>query len=341
MFASDNAAPAHPAILDALARVSHDPAPSYGGDAWTKAAEQRLRDVFETDCSVLLVATGTASCALALAALCPPWGSVLVHRYGHCVEDEAGAPIFFTGGAQLLLLDGAHTKITPEALNQEADRWCPDWVHGPQPFAVSISQATESGACYSVAELQALGQACRARGLKLHMDGARFANAVASTGATPAALTWKAGVDVVSFGATKNGALACEAIVCFDPVAARAMPHLRKRAGHLVSKHRYMAAQMNAYLDGDLWLALARHANAQAKALEAVLRGAGATILHPVQANEVFAVLSDAQAERLRAAGIAFYPWTVDGPGAYRFIASWATQASQIDHLGAALARAG
>jgi threonine aldolase len=148
-------------------------------------------------------------------------------------------------------------------------------------------------------------------------------------------------VDVVSFGATKNGALACEAIVCFDPVAARAMPHLRKRAGHLVSKHRYMAAQMNAYLDGDLWLALARHANAQAKALEAVLRGAGATILHPVQANEVFAVLSDAQAERLRAAGIAFYPWTVDGPGAYRFIASWATQASQIDHLGAALARAG
>lgn len=337
MFASDNAAPVHPRILEALSAINHAVAPSYGGDAHTKAAEARLRDVFETDCAVFLVATGTASCALALGALCPPWGAILVHRHGHCVDDEAGAPIFYTGGAQLLLLDGAHSKITPEALTLEAQKWRPEWVHGPQPFAVSISQATESGACYTPDEIAALAQVCRARSLKLHMDGARFANAVASTGATPAELTWKAGVDVLSFGASKNGALACEAIVCFDSAAAKALPHLRKRGGHLVSKHRYLAAQMNAYLDDDLWLALARHANAMAQDVAKVFTTRGCTLAHPVQANEVFAHLSDHQCEALHAAGIAFYPWAVDGPGVYRFIASWASERSDVEKLSRAL----
>lgn len=323
-----------------MGAVNRDVAPSYGGDAGTKAAEARLQEIFETDCTILLVATGTASCALSLGALCPPWGAILVHRFGHCVEDEAGAPIFYTGGAQLLLLDGPHTKLTPEAVLHEAQKWRPDWVHGPQPFAVSISQATESGACYTPSEIEALSQACRARGLKLHMDGARFANAVAFTGASPAELTWKAGVDVLSFGATKNGALACEAIVCFDKAAGQALPHLRKRAGHLISKHRYLAAQMNAYLEDGLWLQMARHANAMAQELAAEFRARGCELAHPVQANEVFAHLTDGQCEALRAAGIAFYPWAVDGPGVYRFIVSWASQRAEIAALSHALSRA-
>ncbi len=329
-FASDNAAPAHPAILEAIARANSGVAPSYGGDDWTKAAEAALRDVFETNCAVFLVATGTAANALSLAALSPPWGAVICHRHAHIAVDEAGAPEFFTGGAKLLLLDGPSGKITPGALAAEADRHSRANVHGAQPFAVSITQATESGASYSAAEIAALGEVCRARGLKLHMDGARFANAVAFTGAAPAELTWRAGVDVLSFGATKNGAFAVEAIICFDADLTNAIPHLRKRAGHLVSKHRLLGAQMSCYLKEDFWLRLARHSNAMAQELATTLTRMGAELLHPVEANEVFVRIPDDLVQHLKTRGAAFYPWAADGPFSHRFVTSWATTDADI-----------
>ncbi len=244
MFASDNTAPAHPAIFAALAAVNAGVAPSYGADDWTARAEALLREVFETDCAVLLVPTGTAANAISLAALTPPWGAVFCHTLAHIAQDEAGAPEFYTGGAKLLLLDGPSSKLEPATLDAEAAKYARARVHGAQPFVVSISQCTESGAVYAPAEIAALSEVCRRRGFKLHMDGARFANAMVATGATAAELSWKAGVDILSFGATKNGALGAEAIVCFDKAAAVSLLHLRKRAGHLFSKHRYLAAQM-------------------------------------------------------------------------------------------------
>lgn len=340
MFASDNTAPAHPAILAALAQANEGIAPSYGADSWTARTEALLRETFETDCAVLLVPTGTAANALALAALTPPWGAVITHRIAHIVVDEGGAPEFYTGGAKLLLVDGPSAKISPAALDAEAARYSRAVVHGAQPFAVSISQVTESGAVYAPAEIAALADVCRARGLKLHMDGARFANAVEAARCTPAEMSWKAGVDVLSFGATKNGALAAEAIVCFGGAGAEVMPHLRKRAGHLFSKHRYLAAQMAGYLEGGLWRDLARHANAMAAQLAGVLRDAGAETIHPVDANMIFARMTPAQAQALRAAGAAFHPSAVDGPGAYRFVCSWATRDEEIARVRQALSAA-
>lgn len=332
-FASDNAAPIHPAILAAIAEANTGTAPSYGADAWTARAEALLAEVFERSCAVLLLATGTAANALALAALTPPWGAVFCHRHAHVLMDEAGAPEFYTGGARLLPLDGPSAKLTPEDLDAAASGYSRSWVHGAQPFAVSITQASESGASYRADEVAALAETARRHGLKLHMDGARFANAAAFTGESPAALTWRAGVDVLSFGATKNGAMAAEAVVCFDAQTAQALPHLRKRAGHLLSKHRFLAAQMTAYLEQGRWLDLAARANAMAQRLAEVLRAAGRDILHPVEANEVFARLQPSEIERLRAAGAACYPWGADGPQAARFVCSWATEAAQIDAL--------
>ncbi len=339
MFASDNAAPAHPAILEAIARANTGIASSYGADDWTRRAEAALRETFETDCTVLLVATGTAANALSLASLTPPWGGVIAHKHAHIVEDEAGAPEFYMGGAKLLLLVGDHGKIDPETLKREAGKHSRQWVHGAQPFAVSISQASETGAVYTPAEIAALSEICRAGTLKLHMDGARFANAVASTGASPAELSWKAGVDVLSFGATKNGALCVEAIVCFDPAAAAQLPHLRKRAGHLFSKHRVLGAQMAAYLEDGLWLELARHANARAHELADVLVQAGGALAHPVEANEAFVRLDERLASALRSAGAAFHNWATDGADVYRFVASWATSEADIEACRRALAK--
>lgn len=336
-FASDNAAPAHPAILEAMARANVDALASYGGDALTARAVAAVQQVFERDCAVLFVTTGTAANAISLAALTPPWGAVFCHRHAHVVEDEAGAPEFYTGGAKLLLLEGAHGKFTPATLQTAAAGYSRGNVHGAQPFAVTLTQATESGASWTAEEVGAVCAAARGAGLKTHMDGARFANALAFTGASPADLTWRAGVDILSFGATKNGALAAEAIVCFDPEIAATLPHLRKRSGHLVSKHRLLAAQMAAYLGDGLWLRLAAHANAQARTLEAALRDMGGEIVHPVEANEVFARLELAQAARLRAAGATFHPWASDGADVYRFVASWATAPEEITALAAAL----
>lgn len=337
MFASDNTAPAHPRILAALSEASADVTPSYGADPWTKRAEALLCEIFERDCEVLLVPTGTAANALALAALVPPWGGIFTHRIAHIEVDEGGAPEFYTAGAKLLTLDGPHAMLEPATLDAAARRYSRINVHGAQPFAVSISQCTESGAVYAPDAIAALGAVCRAHGLALHMDGARFANALVATGASAAGLSWKAGVDIVSFGATKNGALGVEAIVCFGSEAAKVLPHLRKRAGHLFSKHRYLAAQMVAYLEHGLWLELARAANGQARALAAVFTAAGCELVHPADANMLFVRLSDAQAAAIRAAGAAFHPSAVDGTGAYRFVCSWATRDAEIAALQRAL----
>lgn len=337
-FVSDTTAPVHPAIMAAIVAANAGAAPSYGGDPWTQRAVARLKEVFETDCAVFLVTSGTAANALALASVTPPWGAILTHREAHIVLDEAGAPEFHTGGARLLLLDGADAKIDATAVEAEADRHSRANVHGLQPFSVSISQMSESGGVYDVAEIEAISRACRARGLKLHMDGARFANALVATGATPAALSWKAGVDVLSFGASKNGALSVEAVICFDAAAAAQMPHLRKRSGHLVAKHRLLGAQMDAYLANDLWLDNARRANAMAAKLASVLERAGGELVHPLRGNALFVRLADDVAARLTRAGMAPYRWNADGPDVYRFVASWAAADEDIDRYAAVLA---
>lgn len=330
MFISDNAVGAHPAILQALLDANHGAAPGYGADRWTQEAVEHLRAIFATDVQVYLTPTGTAANALSLAAVCPPWGAILCHRHAHIKEDEAGAPEFFTGGAKLIGLDGKHAQLTASALAAEADRYSRAWVHGAQPFAVSISNLSECGAAYRAGDIAALGVTCRDRALALHMDGARFANALVSGNDSPADLTWRSGVDLLSFGATKNGALGVDAVLSFSPSASASLPHLRKRAGQLLSKHRFLGAQMAAYLRHDLWLTLARHANAQAQALQDALIRKGVEILHPVDGNEVFARLDEGLEQRLRGAGCQFYEWAPDGARGFRFVTSWATDDTAI-----------
>ncbi|MCC7345955.1 MAG: low specificity L-threonine aldolase [Variibacter sp.] len=339
-FASDNAAGVAPAILDAIVRANAGHALGYGNDALSKAVERRLCDLFERGVAAFLVPTGTAANALAIAHLAPPWGAVMCHAQSHSATDEAGAPEFFGGGLKLVGLPGEGGKITPEALTAALarGRGAP---HSVLPAVLSVTQATEAGAVYSNAEVAALADAAHARGLAVHMDGARFANAVARLGCTPAEASWKSGVDVLSFGATKGGAMAAEAVIFFDPAKAAGMPSRRKRGGHLVSKHRFVAAQFEAYLRDDLWLQLARHANAMATALAQTLTQAGLPPVWPVEANEVFVPISRAADARLKAAGAAYYHWPAhDLPAAralapdhilIRMVTSFATTPAEVD----------
>lgn len=330
MFGSDTITPAHPAMIDAIARANAGRASSYGADPHCEAATALLRDVFETSCGVFFIGSGTAANGLALAALTPPWGAVVAHRHAHIIDDEAGAPEFFTGGARVLMIDAEHGLLSPAALDAELSRYSRGWVHGAQPFAVSISNLSESGASYSVEHLREIGAVCRARGVKLHMDGARFANAIVGRGAAPAEASWRAGVDVLSFGATKNGALGVDVIVCFDPAAQAVLPHLCKRAGQLPAKQRFFGAQIQAYLRDNLWLTLAAHANEKARALAGHLEALGGQRLHPVDGNEVFVRLAPSVAEQLRAAGVGFMAWTPDGADAYRFVTAWSTTDADV-----------
>lgn len=340
-FGSDNWAGAHPAVIAALAAANEGLAPAYGNDALTLRALAAVEATFETPCAVAFVPTGTAANALALSCLAPAYGAVICHEAAHIAIDEGNAIGFFNGGARLLTLPGAGGKLNAEALARAAAACPAGNVHGPQPRAVSIANATESGTVYSPEEVAALAAVCRAQGWGLHMDGARLANALAATGVSPADLTWKAGVDALSLGLTKTGALMAEAVVLFGETGREALPYLRKRAGHLLSKHRLASAQALALLEGGLWLKLAAHANEKAWALAAVLEQAGAALIHPVEANEVFARLPDALAGALAGAGIGFYPWPPDGPGAYRFVASWATRDADVAAAAAALAQPG
>lgn len=309
-FGSDNVTPMAPQILAALAAASHDPLHSYGDDPYTKRLGVLLNEVFECEVIAYPVTTGTAANALALGTITPPFGAVLCHETAHIVTDECGAPEFYTGGAKLIGIPGAAGKIRPADITEKVDFAAAMGVHHVVPAAVSLTQATEWGTVYAVDELTALSAAAHAKGLTVHMDGARFANAVANLNATPADCTWRAGIDVLSFGATKNGAMAAEAVVFFKPSRAREFESRRKRAGHLWSKMRYLSAQLVAYLEHDLWLGHAHHANRLAGLLSRELAALpGACLAAPTEANEVFIGLPDPLIGALEAEGFEFYRW--------------------------------
>ena len=328
-FFSDNAAAACPQVLEALADANRlDTA--YDGDAWSARLDGAFSDLFGKPVRALWVTTGTAANCLGLAALCPPYGSILCHEFAHIEQDEAGAPGFFTGGAKLTLLQGEGAKVTPDAVEEACARVRPD-VHQVQPAALSITNATEYGLSYRPDEVAALGEAAKRHGLGFHMDGARFANAIAFTGDEPANVTWRAGVDVLSFGFVKNGGMSAEALIFFDPAKAEAVPRLRKRAGHLLSKGRYCAAQILAMLEGDLWLANARAANEAAATLA---KAAGDRLVYPVEANELFVRMSAEEAAAIRAQGFDFYDWA---PGEVRLVTSWDQDMDAVARLAAAI----
>ncbi|MFZ8932037.1 MAG: threonine aldolase family protein, partial [Pseudomonadales bacterium] len=307
-------APIAPEILTALGAANEGPAPAYGGDDFTAHLKDRLAEVFERPCHFALVATGSAANGIALSLASPPYGQVLCHEGSHITLEEGGAPEFYTGGAKLAAVPGAQGKLTVEGRTIAIDAHPPLPPHVMPRSVLSLTQATELGTVYTREELGTLSAWARSQRLKVHMDGARFANAVVSTGASAAELSWQAGIDLLSFGATKNGALAAELLLVFDDALAEGLAPRQKRAGHLWSKQRYLAAQMLAYLEDDLWLRLAAHANAQARRLSEGLAALPGVILEaPTEANEVFVHLPLPLQTALRAAGATFYPWHAPG----------------------------
>jgi threonine aldolase len=338
-FASDNTAPMAPAILDAIVKANAGYALGYGNDDWTHGVERRLSEIFEREVAAFLVPTGTAANALALAQIAPPWGVVFCHAESHIATDECGAPEFFGGGFKLAGLPGAGARIAPETLQTALAGYGDHSPHQMVASALSITQATEAGTIYRTDEIAALCDAAKQRGLAVHMDGARFANALVRLNATPAQMTWRSGIDVLSFGATKGGALAAEAVVFFDPERARFLGERRKRGGQLLSKHRFIAAQFAAYLDGDLWLRLARHANAKADRLAQQLTALGLEPLWPVEANIVFVTLPRVLDAKLKAAGASYYVRSSESAGLpsdrvlARLVTSFATQDEDIDRF--------
>jgi threonine aldolase len=337
-FRSDNETGAHPAIIEAVSRAFRaGPVHSYGADPWTEKVEHRLREIFEKpDLCAWPVATGTAANVLALACCCPPWGAIFCNPASHIAVDEANAPQFYTGGARLTCIDGPAGKIDPKNLASALAEPVYGVVHHPQPSAVSIAQATECGAAWSPDEIAAIATSTHRHGLRLHMDGARFANALSFVGCSPAELSWKAGVDVLSLGATKNGAMGAEVVVFFDSAASKDFEFLRKRGGHLFSKMRLLSAQLDAYFADGLWLANARHANAMARRLVAGLTPLkGTALLYPVDANEIFVVLPSAMHDALQAAGAQYHPWPSDRPGerAFRLVTAFDTDPADVDRF--------
>ena len=335
-FFSDNTASVCPEILAAIAAANHDLAVAYGDDPWTQRLDEALGEFFGADVRAFAVATGTAANSLALATLTPPYGAIYCHPEAHIAVDECGAPGFFSGGAQLERIEGENAKLTAAALAATLDAHAVS-VHGVQPAAVSISQATELGTAYRPAEIAALCEVAHERGLHVHMDGARFANAVRHLDCHPGDITWRAGVDLLSFGATKNGALAAEAVVFFHLGLVRDFELRRKRAGHLLSKSRFAAAQLLAYVESGVWRRNADRANALARR---IAQAAGARLLHPVEANEVFIRLAAADKASLRAAGFEFYDWGPPAAGEARLVASWDQDERHVAALCAALTTA-
>jgi threonine aldolase len=343
-FASDNWAGASPKVIDALAEAARAGGPAYGGDAITKSVERRFSELFERDVAVFLVASGTFANALGISAYARPGGVVLCHREAHIQVDEAGATEFFGAGLKIVTLEAAAGKLTPKTVLEGLAQHPEGFLHHGQPVAVSITQITELGAAYRPEEVAAIGEAAKSRGCALHMDGARFANAVATLGASPAEVTWRAGVDVLSFGGTKNGCLAAEAVVFFNPADARDAGFARQRAGQGFSKNWFIAAQLAAYLDEDHWLDLARNANAMASRLaEALDRSADARLAFKPDGNEVFAILTNEADERLKAAGAVYHPWSLEslpvherpaaGETLVRLVTSWRTAAEEVDQF--------
>jgi threonine aldolase len=339
-FKSDNVTPACDAVMAAVNAANTGSVPSYGDDSFTRALQGAASEVFGTEVAIYPVTTGTAANALALSQLAPPFGAVYCHDAAHIVTDECGAPEFFTGGAKLLGLPAADGKIKPEQVERAIAFAEEMGVHHVKPGALSLTQATEWGTVYDLAEVSALSAMARRHGLPVHMDGARFANALVHLKCSPAEATWKSGVDVLSLGATKNGALCAEAVVFFDPARARDFERRRKRAGHLWSKMRFLSAQLLAYFEHGLWLENARHANAMASALAHGLRNiAGASLQQSVDANEVFVALPEATVAALEQQGFGFYRWPLcaapDGV-AIRLVTSYLTPRAHVDEFLAA-----
>ena len=326
---SDNAAAACPEVMAAITEANQVDT-AYDGDALSARLSDAFSRLFETEVEALWVTTGTAANSLALAALCPPYGSIVCHRDAHIQNDECGAPEFYTHGAKLLLAEGEGAKLTPASVEALLATVRND-VHQVQPAALSITNATEYGLVYAPDEVAALGELCRARGLGFHMDGARFANAVARAGCSPADLTWRAGVDALSFGFVKNGGMSAEALIFFRRDLRQATLYRRKRAGHLLSKGRFLAAQILAMLDNDVWLRNARAANESAASLA---KAAGDRLVLPVEANEIFLRVTPDEAERLRARGFDFYDW---GPGEARLVTAWDTDPAHAKALADAI----
>jgi threonine aldolase len=337
-FTSDNVTPVCDEVMAAINAANAHNASSYGGDALTQRLTSVVNEVFETDAAVFPVTTGTAANALSLAQLAPPFGAVYCHETAHIVTDECGAPEFYSGGAKLIGLPSADGRIRAEQISAAVAFAMDMGVHHVKPAAVSLTQATEFGTVYAPADVAAIAAVARASNLKLHMDGARFANAIAHLGCTPAEVTWKSGVQVLSYGATKNGALCAEAVIFFDKQLAQDFDRRRKQAGHLWSKLRFVSAQLLASLENDLWLRNARQANAMALRLSqglAALRGV--RLLQPVQANEIFAALPEKLTVALEQAGFGFYRWPLcpvrAGEVPIRLVTSYATRAGEVDAL--------
>ena len=318
-FRSDNEAPAAPEIMEALVRANQGSSHSYGADAVTARLQKRFSDLFDTEVSVFPVATGTAANALSLAELVPPYGAVFCHEHSHIHTDECNAPEFYTGGAKLMPVQGEHGKIEPARLESMIAVMGAHGEHEPAAVALSLTQATEAGTVYTVEEIEALGDLAKRHGLALHMDGARFGNALSTLKCHPADITWRAGVDMLSFGATKNGAMAAEAVVDFRRPEKRA-PHeslrrRRMRGGHLFSKMRFLSAQLETYVEDGLWLKLAGRANAAAAKLAAGLaKCPNVSLLHPVEANELFLHAEPSAVAALVGAGFEFHQWPGSEP---------------------------
>ncbi len=336
-FASDNTSGAPPEVMQALLRANEGFARSYGGDEIMARVTAQVRALFDApEASVHLVATGTAANALALAALTDPWGAVFCHRHAHIAEDECGAPEFYTNGAKLVLIDGAHGRITPDALTEALATTGASGVHGVQRGCLSLTNVTEAGTVYTPAEIATLTAIATSHGLPCHLDGARFANALVATGASPADMTWRAGIDVLSFGGTKNGLLGVEAVVLFDSAKSWELELRRKRGGHLFSKHRFLSVQMEAYLTDGLWMRLAAQANAMGQRLAQGIAGLNhAALTHPSQANMIFANWEPGGHARLQAAGAVYYDLRPlpDGRETARMVASWNTTEDHVDHF--------
>ncbi|MCF6367792.1 threonine aldolase family protein [Rhizobium halophilum] len=308
-FASDNWAGAHPAINERLLRESTRFAAAYGTSELDRSIEQRFNEIFEREVAVFFVATGTAANSLALASIERPGGVVFAHSEAHVIEDECGAPDFFSG-MRMIPVEGAEGKINPLNLKARMARYPQDAVHHGRAAAITLTQATEVGSIYSLDEIQVIADIAKGESLPLHMDGARFANALVGLDATPAEMTWKRGVDILSFGGTKNGCWCAEAIVFFDPDMARELPFIRKRTAQLFSKSRFIAAQFEAYLKDGLWLELAAHANAMADRMRQGLSASNsARMAWPTQSNEVFAIIPKGSAKAAGEKGAKFYDW--------------------------------
>lgn len=348
-FASDNWAGVHPDVAAGLSAHASGFSGAYGDGALDHAVYRRFNEIFEREVAVFFVATGTAANALSLAAYNKPGGISFCHREAHVIEDECGAPEYFSGGSRLHAVDGQLGRMNPADLEHALQRFAPEFVHSGRPMAVSITQATEAGTVYGLDDISAISELAKRHRLPLHMDGARFANAMVSLDTTPAEMTWKRGVDILSFGGTKNGCWCAEAIVLFDLDRARELAFLRKRAAQLFSKSRFISAQFEAYFRDGLWLGTARHANAMAARLAAAIEDSGkARLAWLPQANEVFAILKRQEAERLQAEGAAFYDWhkphgfdghVSEDEGLYRFVTSFATTAEEVDRFGALISQ--